>query len=242
MSRCHTEWRTFFSIYLGVIFTICRSHVARHSASLKLGSHAQRTPLNMGALRRVTADNIYHYRARTCETIEEVRLRHRPEPCTRGFQPAVSRSETRTLWIRFTTASRGGKQAERARGDAQPQPRQSRRPSQLHVAWHGSSAQGCCPPGASAAAAAARSCIAGCWVLHTWPRKKLCVEPYGVTHADQKFTAQLRRKKPARLRRDSEPREPPVSHKSGMARVAQPTYAQENASLQRVAAIAYSAK
>ena len=82
------------------------------------GSHAQRTPLNMGALRRVTADYIYHYRARTCEAIEEVRHRHRSEPCTRGFQPAVSRSETRTLWIRFTTAGRGGKQAERARGDA----------------------------------------------------------------------------------------------------------------------------
>ena len=101
------------------------------------GSHAQRNPLNMGALRRVIAGHTYHNGAQTCGAIEAMRHPHQLQPCTRGFQPAVSCSRTRTLWIRFTTASRGGKPAERARGDVQPQPRRSKQPLQPYLASHG---------------------------------------------------------------------------------------------------------
>ena len=191
----------------------------------------------MGALRRVIAGHTYHYGAQTCGAIEAMRHPHQLQPCTRGFQPAVSCSRTRTLWIRFTTASRGGKPAERARGDVQPQPRRSKQPLQPYLASHGRVCKNLQPTWCLSCCSGGSSWIAHRRMLHTWPGKKFCVAPHHVEAAEQKFTAELRRKKPPRLRRDSEPREPPANPEDRHFWWRSFTYREENESLQRVARV-----
>ena len=84
-----SEWRTFPSIYLGVIISIWRSHVRDTPPRKAKGSHAQRTPLNMGALRRVAAGLAHYYRARTRGDIKERSHPHRLRTRTRGFASTV---------------------------------------------------------------------------------------------------------------------------------------------------------
>ena len=146
---------------------------------------------------------------------------HRLQPCTRGFQPAVSCSRTRTLWIRFTTASRGGKPAEHARADVQPQPRRSKQPWQPYPAWHGRVCEMLQPTWC-------RRCYSGCSELdctaldaaHLAGEKNLRCTP-----SRQSGRSKIHGWTPLRNSAAAETllraARAPASHKTGIARVAQ---------------------
>ena len=104
------------SIYLGVINLLlvfgdrtCATLRQRHA---KPGSHAQRTPLNMGALHRVTAGLAQYYRARTRGDVKERSHPHRLRTRTRGFAPLLSCSRTRGAEMAIWAVSGGSKQGE----------------------------------------------------------------------------------------------------------------------------------
>ena len=118
-ARSFPEWRIFSHNELGDIFLMTR---ARHCSKLTKASHAQRTPLNMGALHCVTDNHMHIYTARTSGEVKDMRRPLRFRTSTRGFattvelQQATSRPCHRKarLWRR-----QGGNRRElRGRGSA----------------------------------------------------------------------------------------------------------------------------
>jgi len=62
---------------------------ARHCSKLTKASHAQRTPLNMGALHCVTDNHMHNYTARTSGEVKDMRHPLRFRTSTRGFATTV---------------------------------------------------------------------------------------------------------------------------------------------------------
>ena len=62
---------------------------ARHCSKLTKASHAQRTPLNMGALHCVTDNHMHIYTARTSGEVKDMRHPLRLRTSTRGFDTTV---------------------------------------------------------------------------------------------------------------------------------------------------------
>ena len=62
---------------------------ARHCSKLTKASHAQRTPLNMGALHCVTDNHMHIYTARTSGEVKDMRRPLRFRTSTRGFDTTV---------------------------------------------------------------------------------------------------------------------------------------------------------
>ena len=75
------------------------------------GSHAQRTPLNMGALHCVTGGHTHSYKARTSGEIKETLHPLRLHTSTRGFDTTVELQEATASAILFLSVCRGGKLA-----------------------------------------------------------------------------------------------------------------------------------
>ena len=62
---------------------------ARHCSKLTKASHAQRTPLNMGALHCVTDNHMHIYTARTSGEVKDMRHPLQFHTSTRGFDTTV---------------------------------------------------------------------------------------------------------------------------------------------------------
>ena len=118
-----SEWRTFllFISALLLVFGDRTCATLRHAKAK--GSHAQRTPLNMGALHRVTAGLAQYYRARTRGDAKERSHPHRLRTRTRGFAPLLSCSRTRGAEMAIWAVSGGSKQGECKREEAELQPK-----------------------------------------------------------------------------------------------------------------------
>ena len=109
-ARSFPEWRIFSHNELGDIFLMTR---ARHCSKLTKASHAQRTPLNMGALHCVTDNHMHVYTARTSGEIEDMGHPLRLRTATR-VDATASCSRHRCRPCPFL-ASKGGRQADKER-------------------------------------------------------------------------------------------------------------------------------
>ena len=95
---------------------------ARHCSKLTKASHAQRTPLNMGALHCVTDNHMHIYTARTSGEVKDMRRPLRFRTSTRGFattvelQQAMSRGPV--LARRLRRRQGGNRRELRGRGSA----------------------------------------------------------------------------------------------------------------------------
>ena len=95
---------------------------ARHCSKLTKASHAQRTPLNMGALHCVTDNHMHIYTARTSGEVKDMRHPLRFRTSTRGFattvelQQAMSRGPV--LARRLRRRQGGNRRELRGRGSA----------------------------------------------------------------------------------------------------------------------------
>ena len=118
-ARSFPEWRIFSHTELGDIFLMTR---ARHCSKLTKASHAQRTPLNMGALHCVTDNHMHIYTARTSGEVKDMRRPLRFRTSTRGFattvelQQAMSRGPV--LARRLRRRQSGNRRELRGRGSA----------------------------------------------------------------------------------------------------------------------------
>ena len=118
-ARSFPEWRIFSHNELGDIFLMTR---ARHCSKLTKASHAQRTPLNMGALHCVTDNHMHIYTARTSGEVKDMRRPLRFRTSTRGFattvelQQAMSRGPV--LARRLRRRQGGNRRELRGRGSA----------------------------------------------------------------------------------------------------------------------------
>ena len=87
---------------------------------LTLGSHAQRTPLNMGALHCVTGGHTLSYKARTSGELKDTLHPLRLHTSTRGFDTTVELQEATAAAILFLSVCRGGKLASGERCEVDP--------------------------------------------------------------------------------------------------------------------------
>ena len=109
--RCHDTTSSFFSF---------RDWLTWFSPLAQQGSHAQRTPLNVGALHCVTGGHTLSYKARTSGELKDTLHPLRLHTSTRGFDTTVELQEATAAAILFLSVCRGGKLASGERCEVDP--------------------------------------------------------------------------------------------------------------------------